>query len=329
MKSTYNFRYDVLKTLMKNNNMTSRDLSTVTGVSVPSILKYLSGKNNPTVPVLIAFSNALNVPIELFTGQMDEMIKDRDAYLKMCATDLRALNFKLFTNDKYYFKKVRYANTGYELPYPLNLYNDMHILDDNKIELPISTDQMNGLEKAILDSLNNKEKSCIIQYYKDELSLAEISEQYGVSRERVRQIIAKGIRKLKNPNAKKLILFGIRGSGLLKREMELDDLEKTLEKREQIIADHASLINTKLKIVAPELQQEENLKKIELEDLGISTRAYTCLRRSNIRNLYDLSKMTLKELFAIRNMGKHTVDEIIAAMRRYDITPKEETNEKS
>ena len=329
MKDTYDFRRDILRSLMDNNHMTANDLSKITDVSISSIRNYLSGKTLPTVSALIAFSSALNVPMELLTGQMDDMIEDRCTYLKNCANGLRTVNSKFFSTDTY-FKKAHYSNVGYELPYPINLYNDIGILDGSmKIELPVTKDQMNGLEKAMADSLTSREYSFITQYYENGCTLSEIASNHSLTRERIRMIIVSGIRKLRNPNARALILLGIKGSGILKREMELNELEETLREREKILTDRALKINPEFKKIEPEVEREKYLKSITLDDLGFSTRTYTCLRRSNIRSLYALSTMTLEELFAIRHAGKHTVDEIVAVMQKYNISPKEKNDEKS
>lgn len=56
-----------------------------------------------------------------------------------------------------------------------------------------------GLSDA-LETLTKKEKECVVMYYSDGLTLKQIGEIYGVGQERIRQIIAKALRKLRHPS---------------------------------------------------------------------------------------------------------------------------------
>lgn len=49
---------------------------------------------------------------------------------------------------------------------------------------------------------------------------------------------------------------------------------------------------------------------MKIEDLGLSARAYNCLRRAKIDTVEQLQQLSDDDLFRIRNMGTRTVEEI-------------------
>ena len=57
--------------------------------------------------------------------------------------------------------------------------------------------------------------------------------------------------------------------------------------------------------------------------LDLSVRSYNCLKRAKFETLEDLSNLTLRELEAIKNLGKKSVEEIINKLEEYDITLEE------
>lgn len=58
-------------------------------------------------------------------------------------------------------------------------------------------------------------------------------------------------------------------------------------------------------------------KLISIADIGLSFRSSTALRRVGIMTVEDLLKVTEEDLFAIRNIGKKSVDEILAKKDEY------------
>ena len=58
--------------------------------------------------------------------------------------------------------------------------------------------------------------------------------------------------------------------------------------------------------VAPEEDSEK------IDELELSVRAYNALRRSGLNTIDDVCKLTKEELCGIKNLGKVSVDEVIA-----------------
>lgn len=72
-----------------------------------------------------------------------------------------------------------------------------------------------------------------------------------------------------------------------------------------------------------ELQGEPQItfdNTTEIEFLSLSVRTLNCLRRAGIRTIGDIKKLTLLDLVEIRNMGRHSVEELVNAMRAIGFT---------
>ena len=85
--------------------------------------------------------------------------------------------------------------------YPENLITDigLELIFDKPEYIPLSDDQKAGLDQVI-GTLLEREQKMIQLRYMEKQTLQEIGEHYGLSRERVRQVIAKGLRKLRHPS---------------------------------------------------------------------------------------------------------------------------------
>lgn len=91
------------------------------------------------------------------------------------------------------------------------IFNDDNLLDDyDDVELEEIADVL----WELLDTLTEIEKACLAFRYglhDDALSESELSEKYGVTEERIRQVLNKGIRKLRHPSRAKKLRYAIMG----------------------------------------------------------------------------------------------------------------------
>lgn len=63
-------------------------------------------------------------------------------------------------------------------------------------------------------------------------------------------------------------------------------------------------------IVVPSDEDDENDNPTPIEDLDFTTRTYNCLHRAGKNRVGDLLKMSYTDLFKIRNLGRHSANEI-------------------
>lgn len=179
------------------------------------------------------------------------------------------------------------------LPYPDNLLYDIF---GGEWEFPRPGDFDGSLE-YVLHTLTEREQLVLDFRYKEELTFEEIGKRFCVTRERIRQIHAKSLRKLRHPDRLNYLKYGV--SGVIDR--------KTESARE---AARASL---------PKHDKPED---ITLEELELSVRSYNCLKRAGMDTLREVSEMTFDELCHVRNLGKKSVNEICAVLTNYGISLK-------
>ena len=232
--------------------------------------------------------------------------------------------------------------------FPYNLYE---AILDKPVNWVITQEQKNGLEWA-MNSLTDKEKDIIYLYYHDGYTLSRIGEKYSVTRERIRQIITKGIRKLRHPSRKEAIL------GITNKCYSMDEVEKEAEKlsqmtenyhknadalakaenlvfvREQKVNEIISILkNSNLEEVADVIKKIEEVqdKKIldivdkrkldrSIEALDLSVRSYNTLLRAGIFTIADIVNMIdyePEQFEKIRNLGVKCRAEIVEKLDEY------------
>lgn len=60
-------------------------------------------------------------------------------------------------------------------------------------------------------------------------------------------------------------------------------------------------------------------RRILIEDMGLTVRAYNCLRLSDITDATALAMCTERQLLSIPNMGKKSLDDIKTALAKHGL----------
>ena len=84
-------------------------------------------------------------------------------------------------------------------PYPQNLVNDIFPMCDQPVDCILNEDEQNRLD-LVLQEFGVKDRTIVLLYYKDNLSMREIAKQFDISVSRIRQILEKSIRRLRHPD---------------------------------------------------------------------------------------------------------------------------------
>lgn len=91
--------------------------------------------------------------------------------------------------------------------WPLNLY--VHVFGQPRpAETPEPTDYQESVE-YVLASLTEREREALTKRYKNGFTLQAIADCFGVTRERVRQIIVKAERRLRHPSRANYLVYGM------------------------------------------------------------------------------------------------------------------------
>ena len=63
-------------------------------------------------------------------------------------------------------------------------------------------------------------------------------------------------------------------------------------------------------------------RKITIEEMGLSVKAYNCLKRAGIYTAEEINKRSIKDLQRIRNMGRSSLEEVVFKMQELGFTIK-------
>lgn len=188
------------------------------------------------------------------------------------------------------------------IEYPENLLKVLDITEDKYINY--YDDILPNFEENYKNLISERERQVVDLYFKEYLTLEKVGNRLNITRERVRQILNKALRKI---NARKNLLTQS------KEKLELISAEE----RERMIAEIRESMTIE---VALEVLKNANYKKLKkadtpIEDLEFSVRTYNCLIRYGIENVKQLMKLSIEDLMKVRNLGKKSLREIVVKMR--------------
>lgn len=193
----------------------------------------------------------------------------------------------------------RIKNFDYPLDFIDALFGNADMIDIAYIEAHFDENI-----KEVLQTITEREARIVTKRLIEGFTLESVGRQEGVTRERIREIEAKALRKLRHPSRLRIIRYG-------REVLELqDDINKL---QQDLLHKKANLINA---INNPELieltAEEEILSRLStrIEDIDLSVRAFNGLKRGGIHTLSQLVQKTEWDLRKIRNIGGKCVREI-------------------
>ena len=138
-------------------------------------------------------------------------------------------------------------------------------------------------------------------------TLEETGAEFGVTRERIRQIISKASRRLKNPARFQYIEFAMSSNNIFQILFDACAKIKALEKR-------CNVLQERIKILTDNDENSDIIYGMSIEELDLSVRTFRCLLRAGIQTVGDLVNMDSAQLISVRNLGKKSYIEIAEAM---------------
>lgn len=197
------------------------------------------------------------------------------------------------------------------------LYCDVFNLDPNSTQVNeyMPPEPVLAVDKVFYDdqsglSISRREAAVMEKLYFEEMTLEDTAKHYGVTVERVRQIKAKALRKLKHPRRTAILKYGADYYSTYVSEYQkaYDAKIDQIRQRAEIDAEDEA------KLVAP--------KEMTIDELDLSVRAYNCItRRARFNTVKELVETirTGEQLAKVRNMGKKSFAEVVRKVReRYD-----------
>lgn len=200
-----------------------------------------------------------------------------------------------------------------ELPYPYNL---MEVLreqaqdraDDDEVENMDFTPS--AIREMVNDALTERERQIIEQRYRDGLTLEKTAAAHNVTRERIRQIEAKALRKLNHPGRMR------KYAAVPYRDYQSEHLAR-LRAEAQIdwFLQHSDYNVSVDDHGEPKLTPKSVLDKTIddiYNDMDLSVRSYNCLKRARINTVGEIVALDYGQAIGIRSLGRRSLDEIEA-----------------
>ena len=206
------------------------------------------------------------------------------------------------------------ANIIKDLEYPLNLI--YAVFEDEAEEIAERADiipDFNASIEYVLCTLSERERKILKNRFVDLLTLEQTGKLFGVTKDRIRQIEAKAIRKLRHPSRAKYFRYGV--SAIIEN-IRTDYYNKFSELEGKLI----ELCKLNMKTADEVIQDHELRRKYaptNIEQMDLSVRSYNCLKRAGIDTLQHLAQLSYNDLIRIRNLGRRSVDEIIGKLSEY------------
>lgn len=306
-----------LRTLVENSGMTQKSIAEASGIPMASFRLYLTEEAQPPIDRLFALADLFAVPLDYISGRCTK--EECDAIEESFADNFRLLRRRDYENCTLKHVERWKKPDGYESPYPYNLLDDIFGKTFDHI---LSEDEENGLNYC-LRTLSEREQTVIGLRYEKEMTLQQTGKELHVTQERIRQIQAKALRKLKNPIRTNYILYGEQGN---LRKKDLDERELRLESREKQLIEiekrlgfkHNEINEAEIEHVAYDEPRKSKIGKNGLTysdaflDMNLSVRSFNCLARSGFLTVNDVIKAIRDgSIIRIRNLGKKSIDEII------------------
>ena len=72
-------------------------------------------------------------------------------------------------------------------------------------------------------------------------------------------------------------------------------------------------------IVEKEDDEKDKVLEMNIDELELSVRSYNCLKRAGINTLQDLTNKTSEDMMKVRNLGRKSLEEVLAKLKEYGL----------
>lgn len=254
------------------------DLARKTGITPQAVGDHMSGKTGLTLDTMLKYMDALGCSAnDVFEG-----IVDRTRYNPIVEI------------EDYYPYNLAVAVYG----------------DDVLKEWCFDPKR---LEAAVAD-LTERQQKVLKCRYQNHMNLEDTGKEFGVTRERIRQVEAKALRMLRHPRQR--FCFDV--------DKMLSDLCDAQTERDRLRLENVTLKDKLEAMPKPEPEPEpehpkEQKKLIPIDNLELSVRSWNCLHRAGYRYISDLEGITEEKLMRVRNLGRKSMLEIESKLLEHGI----------
>ena len=191
---------------------------------------------------------------------------------------------------------------------------EMHIAtlgEDAKLNMEMTLDRGRGYVSA---DQNKSAQNAIDMIPVDSIYTPVLKANFGVDNTRVGNVTDKG----------KLTLE-VWTDGSLRADEAVSMSAKVLMEHLELFLDLAEGISETESIMAEKSDNEkEKVLDLTIDELDLSVRSFNCLKRAGINTVEDLIYKTEEEMMKVRNLGRKSLEEVIAKLNSFGFTLKKE-----
>lgn len=314
---------NALDELREKTGLSLDKIASATGIPLASLYAYASGRIAPSVSVLVTLADYFAVPLDYLVGRLpeDKAKAVTDNYAKNFM-ELRKAPYEAYLYGRRELSEATMAEG--EAPWPYNL---LDAIFHDEWQETLSEDQLSGLQ-YVLNLLDERSRECVYAYYADGRTLQETGAMFGISRERVRQILTKTFRILRHPTKAEYLLYGFEGAQRRNRyeaeSRRLSELEAKLALRETEVRLKLNSLDAKEKDVSErereyferERDYQERTGEMSIYDMDMTVRATNILRRRGARTLSDVvTILDTGRFHTLRGVGKTVLSEVTGKVK--------------
>ena len=111
----------------------------------------------------------------------------------------------------------------------------------------------------------------------------------------------------------------VKTDGSLSARDVLSLAAKAIEDHIKIFVSLSDTISKMGILIESQANPKTQILEMNIEDMDLSVRSYNCLKRANIHTVEDLTKKSEDDMLKVRNLGRKSLDEVIAKLNSYGL----------
>ena len=278
-----------LNTIRKARGLTIEKLAKAVNISYPAVSNHIK-TGRMSLETLVRYAEALGCKI----GDLTDGVEDPEVF-----------NLKDDLSEKYPWN-VAYA-IMYCTPWDKPKKGSE---EEREAKEKLYEVYLPGLMES-MKTLSDREQKVLELRYLHGLNLEQCGYRFGVTRERIRQVEAKALRKMRHPSRSRMFL---KASDDL-----LDRAWKEMEEASRIRLEAIRIREGAFDDLIREKKVEPVNTEIPIDELELSVRSWNCLRRAGVNYISDMDGWTQERLMRVRNLGRKSMMEIIDRLRERGI----------
>lgn len=115
------------------------------------------------------------------------------------------------------------------------------------------------------------------------------------------------------------LTINVKTDGSLSAKDVLSLAAKALEDHVKLFVALSDTISGMDILVSRSEDRQQKVLEMNIEEMDLSVRSYNCLKRAGIHTVADLTRKTEEDMLKVRNLGRKSLDEVIAKLRTFGL----------